>query len=111
MLGEGGGGQLHFVEIGTFVSTILTRIVVKAHYQCRRLVETLNEVREEADEVLCGLLKRATDVTNANDIQISKPRTAGRQRHRENFSAETKEKHHRTNIWIPFNGSHSISFQ
>ena len=50
--------------------------IVEARCKCRRLIETLNEVRDKADEAFGGLFERATDITNANDIQISKSRTS-----------------------------------
>ena len=76
-------------------------LYLKAHYQCQKLVETLSEVCDEADEVVDGLFERATEIAklNANYIQISKPGTVECQRHRANAPAKTTKYHYRINMF------------
>ena len=68
----------------------------------------MNEVRDKAAKAFVGLCETASDITNANDIQMSKRRTAGCQRHRENFQQRQQKASSSKHVY-PISMDHIVS--
>lgn len=89
------------LPLSRYLQTI--NLDLAAAIDCAIKVEkSLSEMRETADTCFNNIFTSVSNLCEQYDISILKPRTVGRQTHRENMPADSPEEYYRRTIFIPF---------
>ncbi|KAJ8308417.1 hypothetical protein KUTeg_013291 [Tegillarca granosa] len=76
--------------------------LVYAHSEAQTLVSVLQDLRGNVDERFHALYLRSCNIASEFEVQPTRPRATGRQRHRANAPAGSIEDHYKVNMFIPF---------
>ena len=74
--------------------------MVEAASQAETVVSSLQKIRQD-DNVWQELYQDKTKLAEKQNVLQSKPRTAGRQQHRDNVPADTPEEYWRRSVYYP----------
>ena len=75
---------------------------MKAYKDIEHVRTTVETIREDVDVQHKQWFNAASELAEQMDIDIKKPRTCGRQKHRENYSTVSPEDYYKQSVTIPF---------
>lgn len=96
--------SLNFLYDFTYpISKVLQTIsldIDRANDEIKNLINVLNQKRSDAENVFSNIWRNIVEVASDFNLEICKPRTTGRQKHRPNFEGNPEE-YYRRSIFIP----------